>query len=329
MTVLMDIREKQEKAFTHKRVLYSNNPKECHRPDSFLRQELNQRFQLKNIKLFPLPPKVNNETFTKFLFHNPAINKIHSTTLDVFETFPYRPDMSFDSMWRALEALMMRYAKDVLRVSGKDADTIKVLERICLEAILPILNSSGKIKTAINDLIGLIPESIGRFTLVRMLTDREIMIASQLGQVSGRTKKIIGEDLYDAFKNRYLTEGTITDENHYNGAKKMLRLVKGERLTFNGIEKAGLSEAKRYEFIISAILYTVRCERYHGDFFSPFYSDRASLKTYRHWYWLLTVTMTFFWIVLMKYNRHLGLDDITEQSMLSSIDYNITELVKL
>lgn len=187
---MMNNREIQEEAFTHKRVLYSNNPKECNRPDSSLRQELNQRSQFNNIRQFPLPPKVNNETFTQFLFHNPAINKIHSTTLDVFETLPYRPDMSFDSMWRALEALMMRYAKDVFRMSGKDADTIKVLGRICQEVMLPILNSSDKIKNAINDLIGLMPESVGRFTLVRMLTDREIMIASQLGQVSGRTKKL-------------------------------------------------------------------------------------------------------------------------------------------
>lgn len=325
----MDIREKQEEFFTHKRVLYANNPKDCHRTDSALRQELNQRFDLKNIRPFPLPPKVNNETFTQFLFQNPAINKIHSTTLDVFETLPYRPDMSFDSMWRALEALMMRYAKDVFGVSGRDADTIKILERICHEAIMPILNHSDKIKNALNDLLGLIPESIGRFTLVRMLTDREIMIASQLGQVSGRARKIMGDDLYETFKDRYLTDGTITDENHYKGANKILRLVKGERLTFNGIEKSGLSEVKRYEFIISAILYTARCERYHGDFFSPFYSDRASLKTYRHWYWLLTVTLTFFWIILMKYTLHVGLNEITEQSMLSSIDYNTMELAKL
>lgn len=139
----------------------------------------------------------------------------------------------------------------------------------------------------------------------------------------------MGEDLYNAYKNQYLSDGTITDENHYKGAKKILRLVKGARLTFNGIEKVGLSDVKRYEFIISVILYTARCERYHGDLFSPFYSDRTSLKTYRNWYWLLTMAMTFFWIILMKYNRYLRLDDITEQSMLSSVDYNKTELAKL
>lgn len=316
------IDSKQELFVTQNRVLYSNKPSADNIPNARLRGDFAKRISDKDLGIFPIPPKVNVNEFTDYLFANPELNKIHSTTLDTFETLPFRPDISFDSMWRAFEALVIRYAKDQWSILGNSTDTIATLSRICNEALKPVISHSGKIETSLGKLIKAMPVSIGRFALVRMLFDREIKISSQFGYVSQRSRSILGNELYEKFIDRYVDNGTLLAKNHYSGALKIARMVNGERLTFNEKETKGIPDNKRWEFIISVILYTSRCERYHGDFFSPFMSSLAKMDTYRHWYWLLTITMSFFWILMKKYTDITNPELITDEKIAASIDYN-------
>ena len=59
-----------------------------------------------------------------------------------------------------------------------------------------------------------------------------------------------------------------------------------------------LSLQERITFILSGILYSSRCERFLGDFFSPLKSDSSTWGTYYGQYWLLTVSYMFFWMTV-------------------------------
>lgn len=101
-------------------------------------------------------------------------------------------------------------------------------------------------------------------------------------------------------------------------------MILGEQLKFDGNDVAGLDVTKRIEFIGSAILYTSRCERAHGDYFSPFISDKASMKTYDHWYWLLSATLALHSILLIKYGEYQQEEIVTPISVAASISFNST-----
>ena len=58
---------------------------------------------------------------------------------------------------------------------------------------------------------------------------------------------------------------------------------------------------KRLLFMLSCVLYTYRCERFHGDYFSPFKSDMATLKTYAFSYYLLTFSYVYLWTLIYQF----------------------------
>jgi hypothetical protein len=320
------IDEEYEIFKVNERILYVQNPMNANKPDNWLRKQLDERLSSARLEIFPLPPKLDVDKFSEWLLRNDILNRIHSTTLDVYETLPYRPDLSFDAMWRAFEALMKLYAADAWNQAGNATDTIEIINRICEEAINPIVNKNAKIENALQEVIALMPESVGRFALARMLCDRDLRLASQFGAVSERAKRILGESLYRKFESRYLENGILDGPNHHHGARKILRMLLDQPLTFFGEMTSGLDNFNRWKYIISVILYTARCERYHGDYFSPFISSLSKPSTYYHWYWLLTMTMTFFWIVMAKYDDYSKSYSIDYDKLATSISDNANAL---
>lgn len=57
---------------------------------------------------------------------------------------------------------------------------------------------------------------------------------------------------------------------------------------------------KRIELLISVVLYSSRCERFHGDIYSPFKSSKAKLITYYEYYYLTLCSLFFFWVLMYK-----------------------------
>lgn len=292
---------------TRERVEFGNSPSAMSRPDSALREVLDSNLQKAQIGVFPIMPIFDVQEMAEFLYNHPDFNRIHSILLDYLESIPYRPDMAMDSAWQGLEVLMWKYAKSNWQSDGTGKGLIDFLPRIINELILPMLQSNESLNNAFNELLGLMPYSIGRYALIRMLVDRDIKVASQFDLIHRRAKDIIGDKLFKLFKERYVSQnGTVDGTNHRAGAMKIQRMVNGERLTFFGKEVEGLSFSGRIEFIVSCILYVSRCERFHGDYFSPFISDKARYVLYAHWYWMLIMTQTLCWCVLCRTLTRIG-----------------------
>ncbi len=100
-----------------------------------------------------------------------------------------------------------------------------------------------------------------------------------------------------------------------NAALLLQLILKGREVTVNK-HKYQLGLEKRLEFLLSCVLYTSRCERFHGDYFSPFKSDRANLDTYAFSYYLLAFCYIY---LLTLIHRHCELNNIGEICSLDSI----------
>ena len=93
------------------------------------------------------------------------------------------------------------------------------------------------------------------------------------------------------------------------------KILRGERVTVNDhVHQVNLE--KRLLFMLSCVLYTNRCERFHGDYFSPFKSDRAMLDTYAFSYYLLTFSYLYLWTLIYQ---HCAWKKIGEVCSLESI----------
>lgn len=316
---------------TLERVEFGNTPSSKIRPDSSLRYELSSNLQKSEIKEFPLMPIFDAQKFAKFLYTHPDFNRIHSILLDYYESLPFRPDMAMDAAWQGLEILMWKYAKSNYQPDRNVKGIIDFVPRIINELIIPTLQSDKALLDAFDELLSLMPYSIGRYALIRMLVDREIKVASQFDMIHHRAKDIIGDKLLNLFNDRYVSHDSIIDgTNHRNGAKKIIRMIKGENLTFFDKKVNGLSYAGRIEFIVSCVLYTSRCERFHGDYFSPFVSDKAEYGLYAHWYWMLLMTQTLCWCTLSRSLVSLGFDQLLPSKAIAAcLKFNLEKYKKL
>ena len=271
-------------------------------PDRALRQELNRRMKKNGVSPYLLL-QFPIEEITKILYNHPNLNKIHSISLDALECLPWRPDIAYDRWWVAFEVLLHEYDRTIWHNSGSSKRTIDLFCRFCNEVVLPELKDDEKLNQNFFKWMDSIPLSVCRYGVVRMLLDREIKVDSQYDFVRERAIKILGESLYDAFKKEYLTiedgKQTLNEHNHYRSANKLNRIITGKKITFQDKEVKGIVYAKSIEFVLSCILYASRCERLHGDYFSPFYSDKIKFSLYAHWYWMADMVY-FLFILLFK-----------------------------
>lgn len=297
------------------------------RPDESLRRKLAQRLNNAGTGLIPRLPVVDVDSTAFIFYHDATLNKIHSIALDYLDSLPYRPDLAFDAAWRAFESLLHHYAATAWPAGGPHRTTLELMTRFASEVCNPLLQRERRLSDAYNKIMKMIPDSIARFCLARMLDERGVYVTSQFALVRNRVEELIGMKLYQFFHDTYMTDGCVTAENHYRGARKVKRMILGEPLKFDGNDVKGLDEAKRIEFICSAILYTSRCERAHGDYFSPFISDKANMKTYDHWYWLLSTTLALYSILLMKYGEYRKEETVNSVSIADSIAFNSTFFV--
>lgn len=259
--------------------------------------------------------------FTEFLYTYPVYNRVYSISLDALECVPLRPDIAFDRYWGAFETLLHQYYNMVWRDKKAEIpSTVSLFKRFCTEVVFPILNKNEALKNTYLSFLKSMPESITRFVVVRMLIDREIKVNSQYFNIRQRAATILGELLYKLFEHEYLTENngiaTLEDANHYRAQRKLYRVLTESRITFNGKVIPNIGEENCLEFVISCILYTSRCERFHGDHFSPFYSYFSRISTYGHWYWILNMTHFLFWILMMKTINVYHVENPIEESMI-------------
>lgn len=116
--------EKQELAFTRKRVLYNNKwvtnlwKEEAQRIFESRLSDMGKKQIFEGVRLH-----VDNAT--EILFKDAQLNKLHSIITDIYDSLPYHPDSAFDQAWSALELSMKLY--NVRLWEGKNGDTDKLI----------------------------------------------------------------------------------------------------------------------------------------------------------------------------------------------------------
>lgn len=289
-------------------------------PDAILREELKKRMERSGREPF-IPLLVSVKEFTGMLFANPDLNRIYSISLDGLECLPFRPDMAFDRWWAAFEVLLHKYASVAWNKDSRPVPTVDLFERVTNEVLMPELKDDVYLKLSVHRWCRNMPDSVARYGVARMILDREIKVASQFGNIKERALGIIGKDLFSAFEAAYIRKNNgiaeLDGSNHYRAARKLKRMLSGDRLTFDGIEVKGIDLAHRVEFVMSCILYASRCERLHGDYFSPFFSDRAKISLYAHWYWLADTTYILFQVLFKRLIDYQGFSNPMNTRMLA------------
>lgn len=336
--IALSMRDKQEYAFTRKRVVYGNsfldnmNVKDLAKEAGWYEPPqvmLHARLSEARIPQIIAPVRLDADVATDFLFRNPDINKIHSCHLDFYEELPYRPDVAFDLVWRSLESLIRLYSHEAW--NRIPSETHKLFGRISGEAIGGVLNDSPKLRVLIEGLLRTVPIGVCRYALVRMLLDREISTGSQFGYIKDRAIEILGQELYDNLSHRFVKDGSISAEDNYAGAIVIGKIIAGDGFHLDAKSYSPLSLEQRLNIVVSLILYTSRCERFHGDNFSHFKSDRSSLsKTYRSWYWLLTTSYFLFWLLFHKLCLSRKYSDVvTEEALIASFEETMKRIASI
>jgi hypothetical protein len=302
--------ERQEKAWTQKRIHYHNvQAKGVTEWKEQAQNVLKKKMEDARLSQIFAPLHLKEDPATEFLFENPVLNKIHSMYCDLYEELPYRPDMAFDVVWRSFEILSKYYSREVL--GNKNIGDVVMFNKISLEAISNLLKSDNKLDAEFKELMSSIPDTTLRFMVVRLYVKRELGVLPQLGPIKDRAKKLLSEELYDAFYGTYFdAEGNLPIADHRRAVSKMRSILNGEFFELNGEHFKPLDLEVRIELIISCLLYVSRCERYHGDYFSQLKSSMAKQVTYHNFYYLVTMTDLLFWMVWYQFAAHRGLSQI-------------------
>lgn len=260
----------------------------------------NQRLEESNYSQLFVPIKVDSKNATDVLYEHPGLNRLFSILIDIYDELPSRPDVAFDLCWRAFEIEMNMYQNEVW--SGSNGVTTRdLIARICKEAILPLYNSENAVKESIDALFEKISIKALSFCITRAVAVAELTVQGQNGLILERLRSAFGTDLWEAFKKKYfLSDSTISADSKRKAIFLLLKILKGEKIILEG-KHYELDVAHRLEFLISGVLYTSRCERFHGDYFSPFKSDKTTLYTFYDFYYQLLATYTLFWCLLHKF----------------------------
>lgn len=331
--------EKREYEQTRLRVKYNNGW-----PTMKWRSPLQEKLLLKmeetGLKQMFFSLVLEEDKAVDLLFKDAQLNRLLSTLFDLYDELPLRPDAAFDVVWRALEIAIQFYLQKfnpgALNSPNKNKSVTVEHKIKCVtdSVFVPQLNKCELLMEVFDRLIGNeVSWSILHFIVARMFLPNELQINSQFEHVSARCREILGANMYDEFKAKYVVDNNITADSHRKAQRLLWRILKGEPIKIGRQSYKALSLQDRITFIISGILYSSRCERYHGDFFSPLKSDKSTMHTYYGQYWILTISYMFFWMVVHKYLEKKGSDPLFTLEELAicinkTIDTEINVMIK-
>lgn len=295
----MTEKDKRELVWTEKRIAYNNTWPEAGYWYSDVQQMLDEWLHGQGIKQIFEPVKLS-EGAKDILFPNAKLNKVFSGIVDIYDELPYRPDEGFNIAWRSLE-IFMNHHKSIAWPKDNDKATHLML-RTVKELIMPLVNKDSRVKEMWERFLNEIPISVLRFAIIRCFIQHDLAITDKAEKVSERAKDILTKELYAEIKAKYKLEETVKPDSDVLRRSSLLlqKILRGEKVTVNNNDfKVDIE--KRLLFMLSCVLYTYRCERFHGDYFSPFKSNMATLKTYAFSYYLLTFSYVYLWTLIYQF----------------------------
>jgi hypothetical protein len=267
-----------------------------------------ERLADKGLKQILSTVKMDKTTAFAALASDKQLAKIFSSFLDVYDSLPYHPDLAFDAAWRSLEYSIRVYADRAWRYK-EDKPLHDIFPKISSEVVESLINKEADLKDAFEYLVSNTSISAARYTIVRLFYAKQLSEAPQIKFVRERVEKVLPKDMLEAIEKVYMDgEGRMTARNVKDVARRLIRLLNGQDIQIGDTSYKPIPLCDRIELLISGILYTSRCERFHGDIYSPLKSSKTTLLTYYEYYFLALASMLFFWIAFYKLIERNGND---------------------
>lgn len=198
--------------------------------------------------------------------------------LEGLDQLPYRPDVAFDAIWKALDAEFFRIKDEVSAPQHESR----------FESFLNKVTSDSNTCKAFFPLADVIPMQTCEFAAKRILKSKATPDQHSEAFLK-RVKGCLGDSLYSSFLSKYEPMWASSPEEAQRRSGAFLRkLVLGNEMDISD-KKYQLSQEKIASFLISIVMPQFRNERFHGTTFPPFRSSAAKLKTYAHGYFVLQV----------------------------------------
>ncbi|HEI8819659.1 TPA: hypothetical protein SLG99_002012 [Serratia marcescens] len=216
--------------------------------------------------------------------------------IDGLNTLPFRPDQTFDNNFKVID--------DAGRAIFPRGGTKKVLEGL-----------SNKLSINQNldwqNIIDILTENIPLMTC-RYIT-KNILEAHKDNSFEGckfqkRIEDCLGKVEYTQLLNQFSSipnpASSPTSLEYIKSASSFMRLyLKGKKTSQSNkpypskldLSKASnvLNHAKRFDILISLLLYTMRNERAHGASISPFITSKSTLERYESYYFTMLCSYIF------------------------------------
>ena len=213
----------------------------------------------------------------------------------------------------------------------KDNDkATHLMLRTVKELIMPLVNKDLRVKEMWERFLSEIPIPVLRFAIMRCFIQHDLAITDKAEKVSERAKDILTKELYADIKAKYKLEETVKPDADVLRRSSLLlqKILRGEKVKVNNNEYT-VDLEKRLLFMLSCVLYTYRCERFHGDYFSPFKSDIATLNTYAFSYYLLTFSYVYLWTLIHQFCEWQKLGEICSLENILAAAETMLERMKL
>lgn len=303
-----DVADKRELEWTDLRVSYNNSWPNNGKWYSDVQKALDEWLQNQNIPQIFTPVKLGDKAID-ILFQNAKLNKLLSGIIDIYDELPYRPDEGFDIAWRSLEILMNHHRSIAWK---EDSDkTPHLITRSVKELLKPLADKDQRVRTMWEHFLSDIPLSTLRYAIMRCYIEHDLSINTQVDRVSARAETTLSKALYDGIMEKYSFEVGVkpTADVLRRSSLLLQKILKGDKVVVNNHEYQ-VDFEHRMIFVLSCILYTNRCERFHGDYFSPFKSDRATMDTYAFSYYLLAFAYVYLWTLLFRHCETPGIGEL-------------------
>lgn len=226
------------------------------------------------------------------LDHDVNFQREVSYLIDAFDMLPSRPDIAFDSTWRAFE--LETKVHHPRKRGANITDRLKYYAPNIDPELIRVLTSSIPMQTCEHLFKILVTNNLRQLS-----SDADSRIEYLLSSNDNAATFI------NFLRSRYCKD---TDADRRKGAAFTRKALQGETLKLDKPCKPDeskthplftLNEVSRSQIIILLHLWTVRCDRYHGDSFSPFISSAAKPRTFASLTYSFTVTyylVLWFWI---------------------------------
>lgn len=265
------------------------------------------------------PVKINSEAAFNTLSKDKQLAKIFSAFLDTYDMLPLHPDWAFDAVWRTLEYSIRLYANRAWGYT-KDKPLDDIFAKISAEVVAAIVAKETALERAFTNLLSNTSISAAQYMTYRIFFEKQLSVAPQLEFVKARTESIVQKELLADLRSYYSDGNANMDTAAVRDvARRLIRLFQGLDVQVGNNTYKPMPFKDRIEMLLSIMLYTSRCERFHGDIYSPFKSSKTKLTTYYEYYFLTLCSIIVFWILFYKLIERGG------QELTQCVDFNNLE----